>query len=93
MQNRNFMLEGVVHFFYLLKIFWKYSTYKIILMWQNSIYHPTNYEITNSIFSILTFNLMNEQMHISVSYQFNTQHLNFKADLNTNLFYKLILGF
>ena len=44
-----------------MQIFWKYSTYVIILMWQNSIYHPTNYEMTKSIFSTLTFNFMDEQ--------------------------------
>ena len=53
MQNRKFMLEGGVDFFYLLQIFWKYSTYDIIFIWQNSKYHPTNYEMTNSIFSTL----------------------------------------
>ena len=37
-------------------------------MWQNSIYHPTNYEMTNSILSRLTFNLTNEQMHFSYCY-------------------------
>ena len=44
-------------------------------MWQNSIYHPTNYEITNSIFSTLTFNFMDEHMHLSDCH-FNKIHNN-----------------
>ena len=37
-------------------------------MWQNSICHPTtcNYEMTSSIFSTLTCNFMNEQMHFNI---------------------------
>ena len=27
-------------------------------------YHPTNYEMTKSIFSTLTYNFIDEQMHI-----------------------------
>ena len=66
----NFCWKVLLIFFYLLKIFWKYSIYDIIFMWQFFIYHPTNYEMTNSIFGTLTFNFMNEQMHIS-GFHFN----------------------
>ena len=46
------MLEAVVDFVYLLQIFWKYSIYYIIFMWQNFIYHPTNYKMTKSVLGL-----------------------------------------
>ena len=64
MQNRNFMLEGVVEFFLsfvdILEIF--HLLYHINVV---NFHISSNYKMTNSIFSMLTFNFMNEQMHIS----------------------------
>ena len=69
-------------------------------MWQNSIFHPTNYAMTNSISSTLTFIFMNKQMcTFLLPLQFNTQHSHvvFKADLKlfklTELFLKVCVFF